>query len=148
MNQFGNNEQFTCSFGCENANQCEYYNNMPHQVLPQLQNYVENNASNLNYGNHYEDCVVPSNQFENSNSQHMQSYPNYSNHVEMPPQNAYYEPSFSQNGAFTDGNYFTDNMQTYPPCQGPQPWNFAQCYGYYGEAPCQFSNVVDMEDFM
>uniref|UniRef100_A0A182VYM2 BHLH domain-containing protein n=1 Tax=Anopheles minimus TaxID=112268 RepID=A0A182VYM2_9DIPT len=36
----------------------------------------------------------------------------------------------------------------YPPCQGPPPWNYAYCYGYYGQEPCPYVNMVDMEDFM
>lgn len=35
-----------------------------------------------------------------------------------------------------------------PPCQGPQPWSYAQCYGFYGDAPCQYVDIIDMEDFM
>lgn len=43
--------------------------------------------------------------------------------------------------------------QSYPlagvaPCQGPRPWNFAQCFGFYGEPACPLLNVIDMEDFM
>lgn len=34
------------------------------------------------------------------------------------------------------------------PCEGPRPWNFAQCYGFYGEPPCPMVNIIDMEDFM
>lgn len=37
---------------------------------------------------------------------------------------------------------------TYAPCEGPQPWNYAYCYGYYGEPACPMMNLVDMEDFM
>lgn len=37
---------------------------------------------------------------------------------------------------------------THAPCQGPRPWNYAQCYGFYGEPPCPLVNMVDMEDFM
>lgn len=44
--------------------------------------------------------------------------------------------------------YVDDNIATYAPCQGPPPWNFAQCYGYYGQAPCSLVNIIDMEDFM
>lgn len=40
------------------------------------------------------------------------------------------------------------DIPTYPPCQGPRPWNFAYCYGYYGEPACPLINMVDMEDFM
>lgn len=136
-------EQFDCSFGCESANQCEYYNNMPpNQVIPQMQNYVDN--SNFYQSNNYDDGVVPMNQLANNiDQQPMQSYQNY------PDQNVVQAPTFyNQHAGFSGGNYFTDTAESYPPCQGPQPWNFAQCYGYYGEAPCQFANVVDMEDFM
>lgn len=141
MNSFGVGEQFDCSVGCENANQCEYYNNLPpNQVLPQLQNYGDHNSFN-----YFDDGVVPSNNYE-PNNQHLQSFQNYSNQGPAQPVNAFYPQNV--NVDFSAGNYFTDNVQTYPPCQGPQPWNFAQCYGYYGDAPCQFADVVDMEDFM
>ncbi|KAG4078141.1 hypothetical protein HA402_002193, partial [Bradysia odoriphaga] len=40
------------------------------------------------------------------------------------------------------------DIPTYAPCQGPRPWNFAYCYGYYGEPACPLINMVDMEDFM
>lgn len=46
------------------------------------------------------------------------------------------------------GGFYPEQMAIYPPCQGPQPWNYAYCYGYYGEEPCPYVNVVDMEDFM
>lgn len=37
----------------------------------------------------------------------------------------------------------------YAPCEGgPGPWNFNYCYGFFGEAPCPYANVIDMEDFM
>lgn len=38
--------------------------------------------------------------------------------------------------------------QTFAPCEGPQPWNYAYCYGYYDEPACPMMNLVDMEDFM
>ena len=35
------------------------------------------------------------------------------------------------------------------PCEGgPGPWNFNYCYGFFGEAPCPYANVIDLEDFM
>lgn len=43
-----------------------------------------------------------------------------------------------------DGNA----LVTYAPCQGPRPWNFAQCYGFYGQPACSLVNIIDMEDFM
>lgn len=44
------------------------------------------------------------------------------------------------------GNYPV--IAAYAPCQGPRPWNYAYCYGYYGEPACPLINMVDMEDFM
>lgn len=37
---------------------------------------------------------------------------------------------------------------TYAPCDGPRPWNYDYCYGYYGEPACPMISMVDMEDFM
>jgi hypothetical protein len=123
MNQFNNSDTFNCNYGCQNENQCQYYNNLPMQQMQSV-------ADNTNYYIPYDDsAVVPVNYFEN------QQIPTYSN--------ATYE------NVQTTSGYFTDCIQSNPPCKGPQPWNYAQCYGYYGgEAPCQFANVVDMEDFM
>lgn len=39
-------------------------------------------------------------------------------------------------------------LPEYAPCQGPRPWNYAYCYGFYGEPACPMINLVDMEDFM
>lgn len=145
-NHFPIDEQFNCSFGCENPNQCEYYNNLPaNQVASQLQNYVEN--GNFYYGQGYDDGVVPSNHFE-SNNQPLPSYQSFPIQTVVPPMNNFYNQVVEPAVQHPVANYFTDHVQAYPPCQGPQPWNFAPCYGYYGEAPCQFANVVDMEDFM
>lgn len=36
----------------------------------------------------------------------------------------------------------------YAPCDGPRPWNYDYCYGYYGEPACPMISMVDMEDFM
>lgn len=135
MNNSGVEEQFNCSFGCESANQCEYN-------IPQQQNYANN--ANYFYGRTYDDGVVPTNYYE-SNNQQLQCYQNY---PEQTTTSTFSQQGVNETAAYSGASYFTDIAQTYPPCQGPQPWNFAQCYGYYGEAPCQFSNVVDMEDFM
>jgi hypothetical protein len=143
MNQFPLDDQFNCSVGCESANQCEYYNDLPaSQVIPQMQNYVE--SGNYYFNNNYDDGIVLSN-IRNSINQQVQTFQNYSNTNEMQQTPGYIS---GQSLGYSGGNFFTDNAQTYPPCQGPKPWNFAQCYGYYGEAPCQYTNVVDMEDFM
>lgn len=142
MSQFSSAEQFNCSVGCANANQCEYYNNVPPTQVTS-QSYADNG----NY--YYGDGVVPSNYYENNNNQQMQCYQNYpeQNATTVQQTNAFQQGVDSSAG-YSGASYFTDIAQTYPPCQGPQPWNFAECYGYYGEAPCQFSSVVDMEDFM
>lgn len=51
--------------------------------------------------------------------------------------------------ALTSSLYSDDSSTAiYAPCQGPPPWNFAPCYGYYGQAPCSLVNIIDMEDFM
>lgn len=150
MNQFAVNDQFNCSVGCENPNQCEYYNDLPpNQVIPQLQNYAE--SGNYFYSNNFDDGVVPANSYPSINNQQVECYPSYQelNQTAVQPDNVLYNQTpADQTAGFSGGSYFIDNVQTYPPCQGPQPWNYAQCYGYYGEAPCQFANVVDMEDFM
>lgn len=45
--------------------------------------------------------------------------------------------------------YYGDNNTPFPPpCQGPQPWSYAHCYGFYGDPPCQYVDIIDMEDFM
>lgn len=47
-----------------------------------------------------------------------------------------------------DHIYYNTSIPTYPPCFGPEPWDYGYCYGTNGSEPCQFSGVVDMEDFM
>lgn len=45
--------------------------------------------------------------------------------------------------------HFENNaIISYAPCQGPKPWNFAQCYGFYDQPPCPLAKIIDMEDFM
>lgn len=54
------------------------------------------------------------------------------------------------------GGYYSEEVYPsyyeypqYAPCEGgPGPWNFNYCYGFFGEAPCPYANVIDMEDFM
>lgn len=151
--------------GCQNANECQYYsnnaNNLPtQQVVSAAQSaFVDNstyynntNNQNMNsnqyvYGG---DSVVPVKSYDNQ-----QNLANYENQ-NFAPQNSssnqydyYVENPTAINSNNMQSGYFIDNVQSYPPCQGPQPWNYAECYGYYGEAPCQFAAVgVDMEDFM
>lgn len=57
---------------------------------------------------------------------------------------------FNQNNGFPLSIYQNDpnTLMTNAPCQGPRPWNYAQCYGFYGQPPCPLVNLIDMEDFM
>ncbi|ETN58582.1 hypothetical protein AND_009825 [Anopheles darlingi] len=57
------------------------------------------------------------------------------------------QPNLSSTGAgtFLEQPYLS---ASYAPCQGPPPWNYAHCYGYYGQDACPYVNMVDMEDFM
>lgn len=78
------------------------------------------------------------------------AYPNYQ-HIDpltSCDQQTYCSPTESVDMGYIDANYRYPEMQTYAPCAGPKPWNFAYCYGFYGEPACQFTNIVDMEDFM
>lgn len=77
----------------------------------------------------------------------------YVNSAQIPEQMEYienYQPlistQFASNQTYFDENNVT--MHSYAPCQGPRPWNFAQCYGFYGEPACPLVNIIDMEDFM
>jgi hypothetical protein len=150
-----------CNYGCENANQCDYYHNNgqvfnsnPPQQYPIQPQFAEN-------AGYAYDSVVPTNSFENPDDYLMQ--------VQQPSYNNYYTNA-SQSAAFSNNNNNTasqvdqpfvgtatnyvhsESYQTYPPCQTVErPWSYAQCYGYFGDAPCQFANVasvIDMEDFM
>jgi hypothetical protein len=66
------------------------------------------------------------------------------------PQTSQQNPNhYSQNvQQFDSMEYFQDGAINNAPCQGPQPWNYAYCYGFYGDPPCHFADVTDMEDFM
>lgn len=163
-------ESFNCSNGCESANQCEFNNGTNNnndnyvayqynqQIQPPQQPFFAA-ASNECVSNNYEDGVVPSNSIENGYQQQMHlTQPN--NYVASNDQfnNYYYGvdsnatgssvTSYNTNVNMSNESY-TYNEQSYVPCRGPRPWNFAECFGFYGEAPCQYANVaVDMEDFM
>lgn len=65
--------------------------------------------------------------------------PVYNHHQPPPPP--------AMNTAYMERPYPLPN---HPPCQGPPggPWNYGYCYGFYGEAPCAYVDVIDMEDFM
>lgn len=159
-----------CNYHIYNYNNDNTSFNLNQQQYPQQQQvqnladenfqYYSNTAANFNNFNSFDDSVVPSNFYENNNDNanflpyqmHQQSSSNqanfYSNVVESSSVNT--NTFTSTNNAYvTNYNFaYPESLQTHPPCAGPQPWNFAQCYGYYGDAPCQFANVIDMEDFM
>lgn len=161
MNQYYNDNSFNCTYGCQNANECQYnnsVNNLPSQQ-PVASSFVDNHTA-ANYYNESAnltgaqyvyggDSVVPVNNYDSGQVSVNYAYQNFPSQSSA-PQYEYYvaNPNMPSGSNAQAGGYFTDNVESYPPCQGPQPWNYAQCYGYYGEAPCQFSNVVDMEDFM
>jgi hypothetical protein len=159
MNNYFQVDAFNCTYGCENAAQCEYNNNNnfieanQYQFAQQQQPF--NSAQCVN-NNNFDDGVVPSNLYENSNAYQQ---PQQQMHLTQP--NNYGGAQFNDFGAAnfpissapsaisynSDNNYFIE--QSNAPCRGPQPWNFAECFGFYGDAPCQYANVaVDMEDFM
>ncbi|KAL7022431.1 hypothetical protein ACKWTF_012240 [Chironomus riparius] len=162
-----------CNYQINNYNNDNASFNLNHQQYPQQQQIQNNPNENYQYYNNisvnfnsFGDSVVPSNFYENNNenaslqSYQMHQQPNinqsnfYSNATESVNilSNVVNTNNFTNtNSAYTTNcNYaYAESLQTHPPCHGgPQPWNFAQCYGYYGDAPCQFSNVIDMEDFM
>lgn len=166
-------ESFNCTNGCESANQCEFNNGSNNyvayqpshynqQIQPPQQQFFTAAANNecVNSNNNYEDGVVPSNSFENGYQQQMHLIqPN--NYVASNNQfnNYYYGVNSDINAAGSSVTSYDNNpnmngsdnysYQSYVPCRGPRPWNFAECFGFYGEAPCQYANVaVDMEDFM
>lgn len=146
-------ESFNCTYGCENANQCEFNNfiepNHYQPQPPQQQAYPINNG-NIASAVHYDDGVVPSNLYENgSYQQHYMIQNNYGgvnnnfNGANV-TQNVSNATPYSGN---SENYYYLE--QSYTPCRGPRPWNFAECFGFYGDAPCQYANVaVDMEDLM
>jgi hypothetical protein len=167
MNNFFQVDAFNCTYGCENAAQCEYNNGNnfitanQYQVAQQQQQPFINSTTQCVNNKNFDDGVVPSNLYENSNAyQHQQMHLIQPNNnyggaqfndlsganfpVSAAPSAISYNNNNNNN---SDNNYFIE--QSNVPCRGPQPWNFAECFGFYGDAPCQYANVaVDMEDFM
>jgi len=54
----------------------------------------------------------------------------------------------NNNSSSTSGRGSLLNVAT--PCRESRPWSYAYCYGYAptNTQPCQFSQFVDIEDFM
>ncbi|XP_034663128.1 protein similar isoform X3 [Drosophila subobscura] len=80
---------------------------------------------------------------------------------QLPPQRPYvgamlapsapalrYHPYQQQQDAFYQQRGSLLNVST--PCRESRPWSYAHCYGYTptNTQPCQFSQFVDIEDFM
>jgi hypothetical protein len=159
-------DSFNCAHGCEYPNQCYFQNEKNfytnQQFAPEQQYFdANNNYNNYNNLNYTSDSVVPANSYEMNNF-NVQAFQNNNNN-----HNGYYaQLNHNANSAYqlnksdknnylhfgrsfnNDGGSYRESYETYPPCQGPQPWNFAQCFGYFGDPPCAFADVIDMEDFM
>ena len=138
---------WNCSNGCASENQCEYSYQEPANPI-QVHHEAPVNYYNDLVPNVYDNSII----YENSNVQQVPAfnqdynvqYTDYQSHAN----NQMIYQNNVQHTYVPSGEFYQELTPTYPPCQGPQPWNFAQCYGYYGEAPCQFADVIDMEDFM
>ncbi|XP_061397203.1 protein similar-like, partial [Musca vetustissima] len=72
----------------------------------------------------------------------------FNNNVGMPQQ---------QQHGHVNNNYYAPHVplpgsaRPSLPCQGNQPWTYAYCYGYgpySNQEPCQYTQVIDIEDFM
>lgn len=137
-------DSWNCSNGCASENQCEY--SYQESVNPvQVHHEAPVNYYNDSVPNMYDNSMI----YENSNvppfnQDYNVQYSDYQLHAN----NQMIYQNNVQQTYVPSGEFYQEITPTYPPCQGPQPWNFAQCYGYYGEAPCQFADVIDMEDFM
>lgn len=144
-----NQNNWWCSNGCESSNQCEFFSKEPtppaNEFTPTtdffgIDNSVPYEQQVPTYNGNYSGQInYPVQVQQVQQMQQVQQVHNYS--AFPPPTNYHFGPGQEQFQEFPE-------VPSYPPCQGPQPWNYAYCYGYYGEAPCQFVDVVDMEDFM
>lgn len=54
--------------------------------------------------------------------------------VELLHENQQYERQLNNISKDLNSSVYCENiaMISYAPCEGPKPWNFAQCYGFYG----------------
>lgn len=75
---------------------------------------------------------------------------NTNTQVELLHEDQQYERQLNNNLKVSNSSVCCENiaMISYAPCQGPKPWNFAQCYGFYGQPACPLAKIIDMEDFM
>lgn len=124
---------------------CRYAQaNSFHQTQPssQLTQNYQQNFVHQSYGPY--SAVQNPQEFQ----QNPQIYPQQFYQNSSQPLNNWISNTNYHNPYNTADFYPVANPTFYPLCQGSQPWNYAHCYGYSGEDPCQFTNVVDMEDFM
>lgn len=108
------------------------------------------------YSSGFDDSCIPfpSSEFSIENPAAFYPMPtNESNQL----QNLNYSNGFSNSDTSLDMQIVNDENSVLPlpfpkvshaPCQGPKPWNFAHCYGFYGEPACPLLNVTDMEDLL
>lgn len=82
-------------------------------------------------------------QMTDSSAFHAPSMPN----VKMRNSNLFGATSFDANVRTLSTTTLAEPLNGYAPCQGPRPWNYAQCYGLYGEPACPLVNIIDIEDF-
>lgn len=103
---------------------------------------VRNNESALKCEN--TECYYNTAQNTTSLPTNYGNYPyELTHYVPQYAQPEYAPMQFSQQQNFC----YQSRYEGMPPCAGPQPWDYGYCYGAAG-SPCQFIDVVDMEDFM
>lgn len=131
----------------------EVYGNDCSSFYTPQENYYHHGKSYQNFGGFQQSTVY--NEMSVVNNAGFQCPPQapvaYQQSTMVPtapaPVYTHQQPSPVMNPAYMEQPYPLPN---YPPCQGPPggPWNYGYCYGFYGEAPCAYVDVVDMEDFM
>lgn len=106
--------------------------------------------TNVNYPYDIKGNQVLPPQFQLQSQPHQTVYDNQGYNLQQVPYETGYLNDQLMNYQTQDNTgFYSDNVSAYPsPCDGPQPWDYGYCYGFYGEAPCPYLNVVDMEDFM
>lgn len=132
----------------------DMYNTTPLVPVQQYSNSVaaEQTMATFSCENSNGSVTYPSNNIVDNQQQQQQQQSQDQLDMQLFPQqvssiNPFYTP-MSSDGNIVINDTDAPMIPTYPPCQGPRPWNFAQCYGFYGEPACPLLNLVDMEDFM
>lgn len=164
-------DEWSCYNDCESASQCQFSQHEKRQKIQSscqmdtgstsfyngqqqsFQSCPYLNATGLNYMTEFPPQNIPSfpqttpfqglQEFQTIGP--FQNTPQFQQSQVQQPNTNQYSQNYNQ---YNSGQYFQDQNADHAPCQGPQPWNYAYCYGFYGESPCQFADVTDMEDFM